>query len=580
MYASPPRGWITLVIFAFLMVGLMVSCATVSTPTDHPRINIPVVNIAGTPTIPGTTIPSSVVGTGMPDVTPSAAFTNTPSPSSTVTREISSTASVTIAPSPTVTQAVIWGAGIPQAIVLERFRGQWLPADEKMIGNILIEPVFGAIYMAEAPRFALREIQPENQDTLGIAFSGSPGGKWVVYGSVPLVEYNPDWTEFSTLTRLNNQNERVESLFVGEGHLQRLSIPGWLDTNTIAMSDFLGNGFYRYSLIDITRGSVLARVQARGPSWRPSSAYLPVAEENGGPYQLFVVTRNPQSEAYNTISGPNYFARGFPPEYIAPDMNVLFRDWLPGTNRLLVQAFLYDRETFSITHSVLMLWDVDSKVVQVLLNAALDGRFSPNGEWLAFVTLGSAPLYADGTPSFDLGMQIPTTLQTYLQIMDTSSRAVRLSLPVVTALDLSTGYVLDIYDTPLVFSSDSRYLAFLTPGLVVYDSSGKLGVLLDSQDSRPYLNVLDLYTLQPLLSTPAGAVRDFYFSPNSEWLAFQAQDGNWYLLELANNQIQALTIFGGERLLWNGWSSNSNYLSYYEPVAEGFGRTVVLGLIR
>jgi hypothetical protein len=224
---------------------------------------------------------------------------------------------------------------------------------------------------------------------------------------------------------------------------------------------------------------------------------------------------------------------------------------------------------------LLMLWDIDAKVVQALVYSALDGRFSPDGRVLAFVTLGSVPLYPDGTPSFDLGFQVPMSQTTYLQLMDANSRLVLFSLPVVTMFDRTSRYVIDVYDTPLAFSADSRYLAFLTPGLLVNDQIGKLVVLPVSPDNDPYLSLLDLYTFQPLLSTPIGATRDFYFSPDNDQLVFRGKGGNWYLLSLSNSQVQALTVAGGERLSWNGWSFDGDYFSFYEPVENGSGNTYI-----
>jgi hypothetical protein len=574
------RTQITPVFFAYLLAGLLVACAPITSTPKVPPINIPVVSISVSPTVPEVTVTPIAPGTVQPVVTLTAAFSSTPTPSHTPTLAYTPTVWETPMPSPTVTIAVVWGAGIPQPVILDQFWGQWLSREQKMVGNNLVGSDFGEVSLVEGPRFAVETVQPGPQGALASAFSASPNGRWVVYGAVPLAEYDPDWSEYSTLMRLNSQDGRIETLLAGEGRFRWLSFPGWLDGNTLAIADYTGDGFYRYWLVDVSNGSVITRAQARGPAWRPNSAYLPVAEENGGPYRLFVLTRSPQAEPHLTISGANQFARGFPPDYVAPDMNVLFKDWLPGANRMLVQAFVYNRTAFYTTHSMLMDWDVDTRVVQVLVYAALDGRYSPDGRLLTFVTLGSAPLYPDGTPSFDFGMQLPLVQQTYLQLMDVGSRVVLFSLPVVSTLDRSSRYVLNVYDTPLAFCPNGRYLAFLTPGLLLSDQTGKLVVLPVNQESAPYLSVLDLYTFQPLLSTPIGAIKDYYFSPDSGHLAFLGKDGNWYVLRLTDGQVQALTLAGGERLHWNGWSYNGAYLSFYESAAGGIGRTMVIGPYR
>jgi hypothetical protein len=215
-------------------------------------------------------------------------------------------------PSPTITIAVVWAAGIPHPVVLDQFWGQWLSREQKMVGNYKVGSDFGEVSLAEGPRFAVEPVQPGSQGALGSAFSASPNGRWVVYGAVPLAEYDPDWSEYSTLMRLNSQDGRIDTLLVGEGRFRWLSFSGWLDGNTLAIADYTGDGFYRYWLVDVSNGSVITRAQARGPVWRPNSAYLPVAEENGGPYRLFVLTRSPQAEPYLTISGADPICPWFP----------------------------------------------------------------------------------------------------------------------------------------------------------------------------------------------------------------------------------------------------------------------------
>jgi hypothetical protein len=574
------RTQITWSIFAILLVGFSASCSPVTPTPQIPPINIPIVSVPGSPTAFGLTVTSVATNDVQRTTSPTQLLTNTPVPSPTAAIALTQATLAAPSPHPTATIAVIWGSGIPQPIILDQFWGQWLPREHKLVGNNQVGPQFGEVSLAEEPGFVIRSVEPKPQAALGNAFTASPNGRWVVYGAVPLAEYDPNWPEYSTLARLNIQDGRVEPLLAEDGRLQWLSFLGWLDGNTLAVSDYTGDGFYRYSLVDISNGSLLTQAQVRGPAWPPNSTYLPVVEETGGFYRLFVLTRSPQAEPYLSISGANLFARGFPPDYIALNLNVLFKDWLPSTNLMLVQAFVYNPISLSTTQSLLMEWDVDAGDVQVLVYAALDGRYSPDGRSLAFVTSGSASLYPDGTPSFDLGMQVPILQQTYLQLMDTNSRMVLFSLPVVSMVDRSSRYVIDVYDTSLAFSPNSRYLAFLTPGLLVSDQTGELNILPMSQESAPYLSILDLNTFQPILSTPIGAMKGYYFSPNSDHLAFLGKGGNWYLLRLFNSQVQALTAGGGELLRWNGWSSDSAYFSFYEPAADRIGRTMIFGPFR
>ena len=569
------RKMTTLVAILFLAFVLLVACAPVTPFPEMPAGPTPEAEFPSSTQSTQPILTPALIKTLQTRITPTRVVTHPAIPSRTPTSTTTPTPTETLAPTATETPPIIWAGGRPQPVILEYFHGQWVTNDQRMIGNFLPAPGDGVMLQAKAPRFSFESIQGMPLSAMANVMTSNPGGRWTVYGAIPAGEYQPDWPEYSTLTRLNHQENRVDSLLTSEGRLHWLSFPGWMDENTLTMADYAGAGFFRYSLINVSTSSVVARVQARGPAGRPSSLYLPIAEENGGPYRLLVLTRSQQSEIYTALSGPTQYARGFPPEYIATDMNVLFRDWLPGTQRMLVQAFFYNRTNQTTTHSLLMLWDVESKVVDALVYSALDGRFSPSGQWLAFLSMGLAPLYPEGTPSFDLGFLVPSGQTPYLQMMDANSRVVRFSVPVVTMFDPSGRYVLNVYDTPLSFSPDSRYLAFLTPGMLVIDQTGKLVVLQVTQESVPNLSVLDLYTLQPLLSTPAGGYRDFYFSPDSRWLVFQGRDSNWYVMRLATSYIQALTMAGGDRLVWSGWSTDGEYFSLYEPAASGLGRTLI-----
>jgi hypothetical protein len=480
-------------------------------------------------------------------------------------------------PSSTPLPPIVWGAGIPQPYIFDQYEGHWLSSGHKMIGNYFGPPDFGTVSLISAPSFALETVQAGPDPVLGSVFTTSPNGRWILFGSVPKQDYDPSWNEVSQPIRVTAQDSRSLSIFPDQGSLRWLSFLGWLDGNTVALSDYAGGGFYNYSIMDSANNSLLAQVQVHGPAWPPNPIYLPIAEEYGGSYQLLVLSRFAQANPYSTLLGPNNFSRGFPKEYIAPDMSTIFKDWLPDSNRMLVQAFVFSRNINSTSFSQLMLWHVDSGIVQILIPAAIDGMFSPDGKLLAFVTLGAAPLTADGQPSFDLGPQVPQISQTYLQLMEMNTLKVLFSLPAVTTLNRSANYTVDVFDTPLKFSPDSRYMAFVTPGILIADQSGKLVVLPVSQESAPYLSVVDLISFQPLLSTPLGAIQDFYFSPANDRLAFLGKEGNWYLLKLPTSQVQTVVMDGGNRLRWNGWSYDGFYFSFFELNPNDPDRTMIIG---
>jgi hypothetical protein len=564
---------------ALLAVSLQLACST-TTPTEDirstelPETELPFPSSTPEPTfkpIIGEQTLIPVVQTPLPVQDRTLTPSSTPAPSETpIPTE-------TLTPMPTSTAPIIWGAGNQPPITIDRYKGQWLSVQQMMVGNFLDQPASGSVSLLSGPRFALETVATGSNRVLGSEFTSGPSGRWILFGSVAEEDYVHEWNENSTLTRLNSQDRRLQVLLPDLGSLRWVSFPGWMDGNTTAMSDYAGGGFYNHTIVDVANNTLISRAQVHGPAWRPNSAYFPMAEEYGGPYQLFVLARSTQSDPFDSLLGPNIYTRGFPSEYIAPDMNTIFKGWLSDTNLMLVQAFIYNRNTSSITYSQLMLWGVDTQNILVIVQAAIDGKFSPDGKQLAYITMGAAPLTPDGQPSFDLGPQVHSTYQAYIQLMDVNTRKVSLSLPVITLFDRSMPYTLDIYATPVDFSPDSRYLAFLTPGLLLIDQTGKLIVLPVSQESAPYLSVLDLSTFQPLLSTPLGTTKDFYFSPTSDRLVFFGKDSNWYILRLATSQVLPMTVNGGERLQWNGWSYDGFYYSLYEPMEDRLGRTYIFG---
>jgi hypothetical protein len=579
MKSDRPCGNFYIASVVVLVVCLLNACSSSSptqiiVPTELPRIIEPSLS----PTTGDALVPVDVVQQSTRVVqTPLLTPTRPQMPSSTPVPSETSTPTEMPTPTSTPLPPIVWGAGIPQPYIIDQYEGHWFLSGHKMIGNNFGPPDFGTVSLVAAPTFALETVQAGPDPVLGSVFTTSPNGRWILFGSVPKQDYDPSWNEFSRPIRITTQDSRSLPVFSDQGSLRWFSFLGWLDGNTVALSDYAGGGFYNYTLMDIANNSLHARVQVHGPAWRPNSIYLPAAEEYGGPYQLLVLSRFAQANPYSTLLGPNDYSRGFPKEYIAPDMNTIFKDWLPDSNRMLVQAFVFNRNINSTSISQLMLWHVDSAVVQMLVPAAIDGLFSPDGKLLAFVTHGAAPLNADRQPSFDLGPQVPQISQTYLQLMEMNTLKVLFSLPAVTTLDRSANYTVDVFDTPLKFSPDSRYMAFVTPGILIADQVGKLVVLPVSQESAPYLSVVDLLTFQPLLSTPLGAIQDFYFSPANDRLAFLGKEGNWYLLKLPTSQVQTVVMDGGDRLRWNGWSDDGFYFSFFEPNPNDPGRTIIFG---
>jgi dipeptidyl aminopeptidase/acylaminoacyl peptidase len=105
----------------------------------------------------------------------------------------------------------------------------------------------------------------------------------------------------------------------------------------------------------------------------------------------------------NSIEAPFLECLSFPCQQYPQDEPTLlvgnsrFEDWLPGTNTMLILTWEGSLTEFDEAHPLdkrlnrnivtqLQLWDVDAYEVSLLVPQGIYGRFSPDGQYLAFHT--------------------------------------------------------------------------------------------------------------------------------------------------------------------------------------------------
>ena len=215
-------------------------------------------------------------------------------------------------------------------------------------------------------------------------------------------------------------------------------------------------------------------------------------------------------------------------------------DWLSESNELLVLTWkagtaLWDIELLHDTPVTdLKLWNVQSGALTLLASGVINGRFSPDGHFLTFLTPGNpAP---------------------YLQLLNRIDGKV-----IFTVQTLATDKNYDLRITNESFSPDSRYLAFFTPGNLEFGENNAPATV-NFDPGKPQLHMLNLETLQVIQSTPA-LDEALLWSPDSQQLFFRMLDENLALFDVTNGRFTPITLSGGARLSNPKWSFDGSYLS-------------------
>jgi hypothetical protein len=468
---------------------------------------------------------------------------------------------------PTSTQELNWAENYEKPIVIKNFSGSWSPTNNEMVSIHRTSLEIGVIALASHPDFSPKNIRVENANFIDTSFIWSADGNWIVFGG-PHIHDQP-WTvdEGSVLWKMDRNGENQQQVLPDDYAGRWLEFIGWMDNQTIATSTYEGGGHNRVEITDILDSKVIASVGFHGLYFDANTENVAAAINSIKAYYLFLITREEQPVAVST----NFWGEesnhifGFPYGDLQPEISTIFKDWLPGKNLVLVQAFTYDFERDYYSTSRLLIWDLTTNAYKEFVSGGIDGKFSPSGDKLASITSGPAGLNKDNTLKLEPNKTLQDEGDPYLQLLEMSTNEVLLSLPIVSGID-PRDYTGKIYETKMAFSPNNQYFAFLSPGLVVLDEHGWPVGKIDAETDEIYLNLLDLENKVLLLSAPCStdyhpSYTMFVWSPNSDKIVFRDNYLNWQVYNVKNGTIMPVTASGGDQTFFGGWSSDGHYLS-------------------
>jgi len=336
---------------------------------------------------------------------------------------------------------------------------------------------------------------------------------------------------------------------------RNLTFQHWMDDNTLIFTEYIGGGQSAAHIIDIAAGVFLAHLSIDvGRTFGPSVEFVPVVSCFPILCNISIISRSQSSHR-------------FPVEKVIISEQAgdfIFKDWLPGTNRMLLAWFGWDsdKDGYWVTASRLLLWDVETDKLSSIAPAGVDGKYSSNGQFLAFVTKGQADLTENDSPQPYLTTSVSKEANTYLHLMDLTNEEILFSIPVVERLD-TMSFPPPVYRTMMAFSPDNRYFAFETAGSLILDEKG-WPIDFSESDSLLYINILDIVTRKLIVSIPIpDQYSSFTWSPESSKFIYRTVDANWSVYDLERSLEIAITQSNAEDLVYEpSWSFDGGYVEF------------------
>lgn len=460
----------------------------------------------------------------------------------------------------TVLPQVVWADALKKVSELDSPRGQWSPTANRYLAELNSEyPTNdGGVQLVTAPRFEPYTIT--NDFSYDDTFFWAPDGQTIFFhASLPddmHIDGRPLW---STDVEGNNPQIIAQNWFA----TGRVDVKGWLDSQTVVISHYFG-GLTGISAHNVSTAKELDMgAGVHGDAFSPQHGYIPVTSDSAqaDPRLMVIGERFPPVE-YRRASGSLRLLPSY--NNISIDYSISeFEGWLGDTNQILVfWGHMQEAYGKGPLETNLLLWDVDKNSLRLLAPGGVGGKFSPDGKYLAYMTFGPASLKQTAKPAATPTGEAKTEPR-YLQLLDMSSNKVILSLPSFSDSDYEDFIFRKHQFLYAKFSSDSRYLAFVTPGEIETDANHwPLRVADDS--SHLYIHVLDLQTKQLIWSALSNWGPELSWSPDNTHLLFQNQDNNWFLYSTSSqNGIPVpVTKDHGSIAMQPAWSYDGRYVRF------------------
>lgn len=459
MVVSTYKVQTCLLIIGVLLIGCLndrqSGSVNVAEPTVTTSVQQPTVATRGTvtPTQTATKQPTATVG-----LLPTASSTSQASP----------------VPTPTPLPSLVWAEDVEQVASIQGIDHHsvlWSPIANEFIAHDCLSALHNevdqqSIYRVSAPEFSPADITPANfvceplqdmiwsADAAHILFSGP------FPEDHPLHPSNYGWDN-SAIWIMDGTGNNSHPLNLDQAYGRYLHFIDWMDERTLVYEYYAGGGHHHTVMLDVDSGEPIswAGVQVGG-GYQPGLTYIGTntGMTSGGNISAVAVSKTMVYSDTIFDGGPfllcvSKSCYGSPPDNPPLlDSNSRFEDWLPGTNKMLLLTWKadgylteFDVETLETRlnrhiETQLQIWDVDAREVSPLVKPGIYGRFSADGQYLAFHSF----MAASTSDEFD----------TQLHILRMVDKQIILSLP-------SAEPVIDYEDVPaFVWSPTSDRLIY------------------------------------------------------------------------------------------------------------------------
>jgi WD40 repeat protein len=471
-----------------------------------------------------------------------------------VTRQPTWTPHPTRIPSPTPTPpSVVWADELPPPVVIENFLGEWSPVCNEIAGIFTKDSqTDGTLAIARSTEFVLEILDPMHADSAWREFTWTPDGKQLLYMVSPESKI-PFYIRIFDI----GSGATVDT---GITLLKFPDFAGWMDERIVVFSDYTGGGHVKYYQWDYQRNNVLTAYTLHGITFPMTQKFMPVQTCRWYGCTPFVVLRNqPQSD--DCLVNCSSFI--FPKENITADplVGAYFQDWNKYESILVSVKGSVDNNTYAR----LFMWNVNSDKVTSIASGGVFGSFSPNDNYLAWVTHG--PIESEAV-DFHSNLQmdpINEAEQPYLQWKEIATYQTIARIPVYSLMISDVEVDGLPFPNPFFsFSPDSQWITIISPGSIQSDNENLVSSN-EGEDSWSF-NIFHLASGKLLQSMRYRGSPDYFryryvvWSPRSDSFVFQDGIGNWQVYQINSRSIITITLAHPEKVGAPSWSPDGRYL--------------------
>lgn len=500
-----------------------------------------------------TLVGCSSAGTAPPgDILPTATYLGvTPSPLPLPTK----TPTIVDLPtqSPTVTappkDELVWSPEI-SPIFLDGVPGSWSPTANEIF---LYRCHQDSLKVAQAPDFIPMQISPYPVNCVfvnSVPITWSPDGQRIYFGG-PLPE-NYEAAEdhdVADLWAVDRNGQNLGRIFPGGSPHSDLDFKGWLGNQILFTWSYGGGGHQSIGMLDTKQKNFLGGAFFYGKIYRSNNQYL--AAITGEPSMTaFAIGSHPQAKEFELASSE--YAKPIPFDGLS-----LFLDWFPKTNKMLALGFQYG-QFHEMTKNQLLIWDVDNDTIDEMVSGGIGGLFSPDGQYLVYVTQGPATLDNANRPA-PIEINQEENLAPYFQLLNLANKKVSMSLPITSDDTIAADFVWEPFHPNITFSPDSKYMGFVTTTDVKLLDHHWLSEPQQDEKDEFYLAVVDLENEQLVFSQKGNFLP--VWSPQGNRFLFFDEENNLALFDVDTGLTKKITENAGKNILNVSWSFDGSYIA-------------------